>query len=272
MTPRDIQRLLTAGGYYRGGIDGQAESPAYLTAIDRILKNNTAKLQPGHERWSAARRGVAAGQLVLDAAGYAPGDIDGLVGVNTREALAAFDHAQAAGRPETVVRRPEPGYTPVRGSFPRQKDCAAFYGAPGPKVAAQLVRAKFPHPFRIDYALGQKVTTFSIHKKCAESAEAALAEIARHYGEARMRELGLDRFAGSYNHRKMRGGTSWSMHAYGCAMDFYAEPNGLRTPAPQALFSGKPYVRFFDIWEAHGWTSLGRAINRDWMHVQAASL
>ena len=64
MTPRDIQRLLTAGGYYAGGIDGRADSAAYLTAVDRILRANVGALRPGHERWSAARRGVAAGQLV----------------------------------------------------------------------------------------------------------------------------------------------------------------------------------------------------------------
>ena len=62
------------------------------------------------------------------------------------------------------------------------------------------------------------------------------------------------------------------MHAYGCAIDHYAAPNGLTTRAPQALFSGKDYVEFFDIWESFGWVSLGRAIGRDWMHIQAARL
>ena len=272
MTPRDIQRLLTAGGYYAGGIDGRADSAAYLTAVDRILRANVGALRPGHERWSAARRGVAAGQLVLAASGHAPGQIDGLAGVNTAEALAAYDHATASGRTEVVPRRPAADYTPVRGAFPRQKDCPTFYGKPGPAVVAQLVKVQLPFPFRIDWALSQKVSTFSLHARCADSARSALARIASHYGETEMRKLGLDRFAGSYNHRKMRGGTSWSMHAYGCAIDFYAGPNGLRVPAPEALFSGKVYAPFFDIWEEHGWTSLGRTINRDWMHVQAASL
>lgn len=112
----------------------------------------------------------------------------------------------------------------------------------------------------------------TIHEKCADSAERALREIAKNYTLPTLQRLGLDRFAGSYNHRKMRGGDSWSMHAYGCAIDFYAAPNGLRTPCPTALFCGEEYKTFFDIWEAEGWTSLGRAINRDWMHIQAARL
>jgi hypothetical protein len=94
----------------------------------------------------------------------------------------------------------------------------------------------------------------------------------QHYGYPKIQELGLNRFAGSYNHRKMRGGSSWSMHAYGCAIDFYAEPNGLRTRCPDALFCGQDYIAWFDIWESVGWTSLGRAIGRDWMHIQAASM
>ena len=46
----------------------------------------------------------------------------------------------------------------------------------------------------------------------------------------------------------------------------------MTTRCPQALFCGHEYRKFFDICEAHGWLSLGRAIGRDWMHVQAATL
>lgn len=271
MDAKSVQRLLAAANYYAGGIDGDV-GPKTLKAIDAILKANVAKLAAGHERWKAPRRLIAAGQLVLDAMGYEPGAIDGLAGNNTREALAAYDFYLANGKREIVTRKPIKGYEPVKSKFPRQKECATFYGKPGKAVADQLVMIDLPMKFRIDYALGQTVSRISIHKKCLSSAKSAIDAIVSHYGEEDMRALGLDRFAGSYNHRKMRGGSSWSMHAYGCALDFYAGPNGLRVKAPDALFSGAAYVKFFDIWEDHGWTSLGRAIGRDWMHVQAASL
>jgi hypothetical protein len=125
---------------------------------------------------------------------------------------------------------------------------------------------------RLDYDMSTVVTRIRLHEECALSAKEALTEIYFSYGEDDLVRLGLNRLAGGYMHRRMRGGSAWSMHAYGCAIDFFAGPNGLTTRCPTALFCGREYVKFFDIWEKHGWVSLGREIGRDWMHVQAARL
>lgn len=269
MDNKDVQRLLTAAGYYNGGIDGDIGSKS-LTAINRILEARISECVSDPAKWSAKRRMIGAAQLVLKHAGYAVGSIDGYAGVNTEEALRAWDFFRLHGKAEEIDRTPiKPA---IKTPFPKQKDCAKFYGNPGPEIAKQLVSITLPFKMRIDWNLNQKTDELRFHRKCADSALAAWRAIYAHYGEDRLRKLGLDRNAGTYMHRLMRGGTSWSMHAYGCAEDIYAGPNGLRVRCPQALFCGEDYKAFFDIWESHGWTSLGRAIGRDWMHVQAATL
>lgn len=269
---KDLQRLLAAAGHYSGGIDGSFGEKTQA-AVNRVINAHAVECVSNPAKWSQARRNAAAAQLVLRYAGYNPGSIDGYWGHNTEEALRAFDYERMTGKREGVIRTPHPGYVPVKGSFPSQAGCSLFYGAPGsPALISQLKMFTLPVAMRIDWSLGTKTTKVQLHSKCGTSAMSAMEQIVRHYGEQRWRELGLDRNAGTYNLRKMRGGTSWSMHAYGCAWDFYAAPNGLRVRCPQALFCGEDYKPFFDIWEAHGWTSLGRAIGRDWMHVQAASI
>lgn len=279
-----IQRLLTASGYYKGRIDGVWGTQT-LSAAKTIVNRHRDKIADpkfGTQTWTSDRYIIAAAQLVLLYTGNQPGAIDGYWGHNTENAFENWDSVSKSGKPVVVDRDPAvppKGATPVKPGFPRQKDCPTFYGTPGlPGSAAEkamyarLVSIQLPFDFRIDYNLDQTVKTMKLHHKCAESAEQAYWKVYRHYGQAKMIELGLDRFAGAYNPRYMRGGTSFSMHAYGCAIDTYAGPNGLHVHRPKALFSKPDYDAWFDIWAEHGWTSLGRAIDRDYMHVQAASL
>ena len=272
MTPSDVQMLLLAAGYYNGGIDGDV-GPKTLLAVGKILHARASETEGNATRWSNGRRLIGAGQLVLKHAGYAPGPIDGYVGPNTSDALRLWLFKAVTGKDEKIAQDVLPGYQPPATSFPKQADCTKFYGSPGSKaLLSELKMFDLPLPMRIDWNLAQRTSRVQLHSKCGQSAIAATKAVIAHYGETQWRKLGLDRNAGTYNHRKMRGGTSWSMHAYGCAWDIYAAPNGLTTRCPNALFCGEDYKAFFNIWEAHGWTSLGRAIGRDWMHLQAAKL
>jgi len=70
----------------------------------------------------------------------------------------------------------------------------------------------------------------------------------------------------------MRGGSKWSMHAYGCAIDFYAAPNGLRTRCPKALFCGDEYKPFLDIMQSFDWLPAIRLWGADAMHFQVARI
>lgn len=156
--------------------------------------------------------------------------------------------------------------------LPRQSELDRFYGKPGPAIEAQLVFAELPFHLRLDWDLNAKVKRVRLHKKCAAAFVAAMVEVFAHYGEVEFRKLGIDRFAGGYNHRKMRGGTKWSLHAYGAAVDFYAAPNGLTVKCPDALFCKPEYKPFLDIMEKHGWLPAIRLWGADAMHFQMARL
>lgn len=264
MNLRDFQIIATKAGLYNGGIDG-LDGPKSRSALDKVLEP-----YPTTKNWSTKRRIVAGIQALLHVMDYEPGIVDGYEGHNTNEAFAAFIYERVNNRREEIDRNVLRSRRSDR--FPHQRDVTAFYGSPGDEVRQQLVRIQLPFTMRIDWNRSQKVDKITLHRKCAESAKEAFNEIYDVYGIDDIIDLGLDLFAGSYNHRKMRGGDLWSMHAYGCAIDFNASPNGLRTRCPDALFCGQEYVKFFDIWESYGWTSLGRAIGRDWMHVQAADI
>lgn len=267
----DIQRLLAAAGYYKDAIDGILGHHS-RKGINTILTRRSSEVSGNPAPWTDKRRAVAAAQLILTHAGYPLGRIDGYAGNLTNTAFMLWNSAQSGIKPDLSVPGKVPPSTNAQNNFPRQSGMDAFYGKPGPDVQANLVLYDLPVAMRIDWNLLQKSTRVQLHKKCGPSAMNAMEQIVRHYGEDEWRKLGLDRNAGTFNHRKMRGSSSWSTHAYGCAWDFYAGPNGLTTRCPDALFCGEAYKAFFDIWEAHGWVSLGRAIGRDWMHVQAARL
>lgn len=157
-------------------------------------------------------------------------------------------------------------------TIPRQSEVDKFYGRPGPEVEAQLGFAELPFDLRLDWDLAKTVRRVRLHKKCIPAFVAAMTEVHKHYGAQKMRELGIDRFAGAYNHRKMRGSSRWSMHAYGCAVDFYAAPNGLKVRCPDALFCKPEYKPFLDIMEKHGWLPAIRLWGADAMHFQMARL
>lgn len=269
MNIHDIQHLLTAAGYYKGDIDGDA-GPQTMRAVDIIRANG---LRHDWEKWTKHRQLVGAAQVILAAQGYEPGPIDGYAGHNTREAFTAWLTEKARGTPVLIDRVPGPDFNPAPPAhdYPRDReaDMRAFYGPPGsPDATAGVVQ--LPIPFVLGWAPDQHITSFRCHRRLATVIQRIFSETARHYGEAQMEALRLNRFDGCFNPRKKRGGSSWSVHAYGAAWDLDASNNQLRWGSDRATFAADIYDPYFTICEAHGAISLGRAINRDWMHVQFA--
>ena len=263
MNTRDVQMLLASVGLYDGGIDG-IEGRKTLRGVNEALRGT------GRD-WPQHRRLVGAGQAVLNKLGHEAGPVDGFVGHNTREALAAWHYKRLNGTSEVVSRNPTPSRYDA-SDLPRQSDVGAFYGQPGPQIQRQLTPVDLPFAMRLDWDMTTTVQRVTLHKKCARSFAMAMSAVKEEYGLRRIRSLGLDRFAGGYNHRKMRGGSRWSMHAYGCAVDIYAAPNGLRTRCPDALFCAPEYRDFLDIMEAHNWLPAIRLWGADAMHFQQARL
>lgn len=266
MQPKDIQQLLSKAKYYTGAIDGDL-GPATRRGIEIVERN--AGGWPGD--WSDQRRMIAAGQTILAAMGYEPGVIDGLWGHNTREALTAFNTEQITGKRPVIERNPVSGEPTESVVWPRQADMQRVFGAPGSSEAT-AGQCDLPFPFIIAWNTSQRVNRFACHRKVAGTFTRVFADAAKHYGEARFRQLRLDRFGGCYNNRAMRGGTRPSTHAYGAAVDLDPENNQLRWGRDRASFARPEYDAFWKIIEAAGLVSLGRVANMDWMHFQAARL
>lgn len=230
-------------------------------------------------------------QSRLTAHGYACGPIDGVIGETTIAALKAFqaglglepsgtaDAATVAalrvssglmvpaGAPDRTVARDSKAKA-SHGSWPRQADCLQFYGP----VGTSQVTVDIPFDMYLAWERGTRVRRMTLHKRVAASAAIVFNRIAGVYSAAERKALGIDLFGGSLNVRKMRGGSSYSMHSWGIAIDFDPERNQLNWGRDRARLAQADAQPFWNAWEAEGWVSLGRARNFDWMHVQAARL
>jgi hypothetical protein len=265
MNIRDVQRLLAARGLYRGPIDGDA-GPATIRAVTEILRRNGPDEWYG---WPVSRQIIAAGQAALLLLGHQPGAIDGYAGRNTAEALTDF----LSGHTAEVPRIPGPDYSPAeaQAAYPRQAEMEAFYGpAGGPLCTTGIVR--LPLPFIIAWDRSQTITFFRCHARLADPMTAIFADTHAHYGGEVMTAMGLTTFGGCFNLRRMRGGKALSIHSWGAAVDLDPENNQLRWGRDRARFAAPDYDAFWSIVEAHGALSLGRAVNKDWMHYQFARL
>jgi hypothetical protein len=142
-----------------------------------------------------------------------------------------------------------------------QSSLRAFYGAPGDE--SQLVRIEFPYPMLYD---GKRVTSTRVHKKCAASLLRVLTAIRdRMQAASHIRDEAED-FGGVFNFRLKRGGSSYSLHAYGAAIDLDADDNSFRASWP--MQSDMP-LEIIEEFAREGWVSGGAFWGFDAMHFQA---
>lgn len=146
-------------------------------------------------------------------------------------------------------------------------DIIKIYGEPGDNL--NFATIFLPYPMRIAWDTKMTVSKMTVHKLEAEKVEAIFTDILAHYGYAEIKRLGIDLFGGCYNFRKMRGGKDWSVHSWACAIDLDPARNSLKATAKTAQFAKPEYKPMIDIFYKHGWYSLGREKNYDWMHYQA---
>lgn len=157
--------------------------------------------------------------------------------------------------------------------WPLQSECDAFYGNPRGDAGAvspvwyRTNMTRIAAPFDITFA-GKRVQTISIHRKCADSLSRILQGIwvASGHNQAVIETWGMDKFGGSFSYRLMRGINRLSMHAYGCAVDFDVERNGLGDPTPH--FANCPLV--LDAFAQEGAIWGGTWARKDGMHWQFA--
>jgi hypothetical protein len=271
---RAIQRKLKELGHYTGRVDGDP-GPETNRAVEAGLADRSGELPNAWSGWASQRKGVAFLQIICKDAGLEVGSIDGLWGPQTDFAFESFQESQETGELPAPWRDDEPlDVNP--NNWPRQTQEAleGFYGPHGTPEGNRppLVRIACPWTLCLAWDTSQIVSAISIHEKVAHSLEQILGRVHAHYGEDRLRDLRLDLYGGSYNPRRMRGGTSWSTHAWAIAIDWDPSNNQLRWGRDRASLARREYVDWWRFWEEEGWVSLGRARNFDWMHVQAARL
>lgn len=257
---RFIQQKLKQSGFNPGKIDGIL-GPKTLQALSKV------KGIP--QGYSAKRTAIAYIQLLCQQQKIEVGAIDGYWGPQTQQAfetlkvLEEFNAPPPSWRPEDLPNK-NPNNWPVQD----QASLNNYYGS----VGTNLVYVELPYVHRLAWNTNQKVTRLQCHKKVEPSVHRVLTKVLQHYGEERIRELGLDLTGGCFNKRKMRGGNKWSTHSWGIALDYDPSHNQLKWGRDKARFAKPEYDAWWKIWEDEGWVSLGRTRNFDWMHVQAAKI
>lgn len=113
-----------------------------------------------------------------------------------------------------------------------------------------------------------EVTSIIVHKDTAAAFTNVFKDILAHYGLEKIKELGINKYGGTYNCRPMRGGKNWSTHAWAIAIDLDPERNRLKESHKTARFARLEYQPMIDIFYKHGFISLGRERDFDWMHFQ----
>lgn len=144
-------------------------------------------------------------------------------------------------------------------------------------VAANIVQLVPPYQLYYPKENGRtiikratKFKSLSVHKKCKDSLETCLKEIAKQFSPEEIIKYELDICGGTFVFRLKRGGSSLSIHSWGTAIDIshlinwfgrkYNEKAGMMPSKAVAIF------------KAEGWTWGGRWSTADGMHFQAAYL
>ena len=141
------------------------------------------------------------------------------------------------------------------------------YGKPD-QNGTYLVSIKLPYPMRLAWDKNTKVNTIRCHKLVAQNFTNVFNDLLNHYGLAKIQELGIDLFGGCFNFRAMRGGSDYSRHSWGIAIDLDPERNQLKETSKTARFARPEYKPMIDIFYKHGFVNLGVEKNYDWMHFE----
>ena len=141
----------------------------------------------------------------------------------------------------------------------------SIYGVPN-QQGSYLTTIQLPYPMRLAWDKNAKVKTMRCHKLVAKDFLNVFNDLLAHYGYEKIVELGIDLFGGCFSFRAMRGGSDYSRHSWGIAIDLDPERNQLKTPYLKSNFSKQEYKKLHEIFEKHGFINLGKQKGYDAMH------
>jgi hypothetical protein len=265
---KSAQEQLNAGGFDAGPVDGMYGDRT-LGAVENALEKWGSQIPDDWRKWSKRRKLIAYIQMLCKEKEIEVGKIDGFWGPQTEFAYDSLSHFIEYGQLPEPWRDIEPSdENPNNWPSQDEDQVIRFYG----EVDKNQTRIHLPYTHRLSWDKQKRVNSFMCHKKVHDSLLRVLTRVLDHYGLERIVELRLDLWGGCLNVRKMRGGTRWSMHSWGIALDYDPGRNQLKWGRDRAAFAQPEYKQWWRLWEEEGWVSLGRSRNYDWMHVQAARL
>ena len=147
------------------------------------------------------------------------------------------------------------------------KQIIQIYGQPN-QQGSYLTTIQLPYPMRLAWDKNVKVNTMRCHKLVAQNFTNVFNELLIVYGLSKIQELGIDLFGGCFAFRAMRGGSDYSRHSWGIAIDLDPERNQLKTPYLKSNFSKQEYKKLHEIFEKHGFINLGKQKGYDAMHFE----
>ena len=143
----------------------------------------------------------------------------------------------------------------------------SIYGVPN-QQGSYLTTIQLPYPMRLAWDKNAEVKTMRCHKLVAKDFLNVFNDLLAHYGYEKIVELGIDLFGGCFSFRAMRGGSDYSRHSWGIAIDLDPERNQLKTPYLKSNFSKQEYKKLHEIFEKHGFINLGKQKGYDAMHFE----
>ena len=143
----------------------------------------------------------------------------------------------------------------------------SIYGVPN-QQGSYLTTIQLPYPMRLAWDKNAKVKTMRCHKLVAKDFLNVFNDLLAHYGYEKIVELGIDLFGGCFSFRAMRGGSDYSRHSWGIAIDLDPERNQLKTPYLKSNFSKQEYKKLHEIFEKHGFINLKKKKGYDAMHFE----
>ncbi len=157
-------------------------------------------------------------QVGLVKLGFPVGDIDGIPGDKTRSAYNKFLASKSKGK--------SPSNQSVKPPTPWGKIKA--FGAHGIKGGYTPPMAKVNVPWRMfmEWDASKEVKTISCHRLIAKPLQEFLNDLYALLGDEGIKEYGFHLWAGCYNPRKSRGGSTMSDHAWAIANDWNPDANG----------------------------------------------